>query len=139
MSKKDTKINIGSSNENSTLKEMGINNPSEISRYSLREENGEDVLRVYYKRAKGSLLPTSRKYSFGRSQKTIITDSGRPEYAEDPQISDVLQRVLKELDGIAKDANDRDVVKATIIDDIDHLDRYISTRIRQLRAQVEQL
>lgn len=139
MNKKDSNINSSSSNGNSTLKKMGINNPSEISRYSLREENGEDVLRIYYKRAKGSLLPTSRKYSFGRSQKTIITDSGRPEYAEDPQISDVLQRVLKELDGIAKDANDRDVVKATIIDDIDHLDRYISTRIRQLRAQVEKL
>lgn len=139
MSKKDSKINTRSSGEASILKEMGINNPSEISRYSLREENGEDVLRIYYKRTRGSLLPTSRKYSFGRSQKTIITDSGKPEYAEDPQISDVLQKVLKELDGIARDAQDHQAVKAAIIDEIDHLDRYVSTRIRDLRARIEQL
>jgi hypothetical protein len=139
MSKKKTNIDSNGLDNDSILKEMGINNPTQISRYSLREENGEDVLRIYYKRAKGSLLPTSRKYSFGRSQKTIITDSGGPEYAPDPQISNVLQRVLKALDGIARNANDRDVAKAAIIDDIDHMDRYLSTRIRELRARVEQL
>ena len=131
--------NISSSGEISILKEMGINNPSEITRYSLREEDGEDVLRIYYKRARGSLLPTSRKYSFGRSQKTIITDSGKPEYAKDPQVSGILQQVLKELDGIARDSQDHATIKAAIIDEIDHLDRYVSTRIRELRTRVEQL
>ena len=53
-----------------TLSEMGITRFHEIASYTLRQEGvDKDVLRVTYKRAKGSLLPYSRKYKFGRSQK----------------------------------------------------------------------
>lgn len=139
MSKKNSEVSSSKMDQFPGLKDMGVNNPSEISRYSLREEEDEDVLRIYYKRAKGSLLPSSRKYSFGRAHKTIITDSGTPQYAEDPQISNILQQVLKELDAILKNSNDHDVLKASLIDEIDHLDRYVSSKIRELRAQIEQL
>ncbi len=139
MSKKNSEVSATKMDKFPGLKDMGVNNPSEISRYSLREEEDEDVLRIYYKRARGSLLPSSRKYSFGRARKTIITDSGKPQYAEDPQISNVLQQVLKELDAILRNSNDHDVLKASIIDEIDHLDRYVSSKIRELRSQIEQL
>ena len=59
------------------LAEMGIVRFHEISHYRLSQEgSSRDVLRVKYKRAKGSLLPHSRTYKFGRSMKTVVADGG---------------------------------------------------------------
>ncbi len=58
-----------------TLTEMGINNPGEIERFSLNTVNNTDILRIVYKRKKGSLLPASKRFRFGRATKTIITDN----------------------------------------------------------------
>ncbi len=50
-----------------TLKEMGITRPHQIAHYSMRiDRYNRDVLHIYYKREKGSLLAASRKYEFGR-------------------------------------------------------------------------
>ena len=123
----------------SALEEMGIKNPSEISRYTLWQEDEEDVLRVYYKRGKGSLRPSSHKYRFGRTHKTIVTDSGKPTYAQGGELSPFLEKALAELDEIVRNSNDHDVLKAALIDELDHLEKYVSSRIRELRAQAEQL
>ena len=40
-----------------SLREMCIKNPEDITRYSLQNVNEVDILRVVYKRKKGSLLP----------------------------------------------------------------------------------
>ena len=49
------------------LTEMGITNPQDIERYSLQTNNNVDVLRIVYKRKKGELLHSSKKFRFGRS------------------------------------------------------------------------
>lgn len=139
MSKSKSAKNTGSDGLGSALEEMGVGNPAEISRYSLRQENDEDVLRIYYKRGKGSLLPSSRKYRFGRGHRTIITDSGKPEYADDSEISSFLQRAVAELDEIVRNSKDHDVLKAALIDELDHLEKYVGSRVKKLRSQVEQL
>ncbi len=123
----------------SALEEMGIKNPSEISRYSLWQEDDVDVLRVYYKRGKGSLRTSSHNYRFGRTHKTIVTDSGKPTYAQGDEVSPFLEKALVELDEIVRNANDHDMLRATLIDELDHLEKYVSTRIKELRARVEQL
>jgi hypothetical protein len=58
-----------------TLTEMGINNPGEIERYSHSTTDHVDVLRVIYRRKKGSLLPTSKRFEFGRSSKTVMAEA----------------------------------------------------------------
>lgn len=118
---------------------MGINNPSEISRYTLREEDNKDALRIYYKRAKGSLLPESKTFRLGRVLKKIITDSGAPKYAEGGEMSPILRAAVRELDGIVKQSADAAEQKKAIIDEIDHLERDLSSRINDLRARIEQL
>lgn len=123
----------------SPLKTMGINNPAEISRYTLRQEDNEDVLRVYYKRRKGSLLPASRKYKFGRAHKTIITNSGAPEYAEDSEISPILQAAIAELNEIVKLSDDAAEQKKAIVDEIEHLEKYLCAKVKDLRTQIERL
>lgn len=121
------------------LHEMGINNPSEITHYSLRQEGDEDVLRVHYKRAKTSFLPASRKYRFGRTSRTIVTDSGKPEYAEDTEISGFLQRAVAELNQLVDLKNDHDVLKSSLIDDLDHLEKYLDSKLNELRTQISKL
>ena len=84
---------------------MGITRFHEISHYSLRQDgNDKDVLRVNYKRAKGSLLPYSRKYKFGRSLKTVIADGGTARMETTYEISPFLLKAVSELDALV-DAN----------------------------------
>ena len=83
-----------------TLSEMGINNPGEVERYSLNTTNNIDVLRIVYKRKKGSLLPASKRFEFGRSQKTVVADSGTAKTEILHVISPFLQKAMKELDEI---------------------------------------
>ena len=59
-----------------TLEELGIDNPNEIDRYSLQTINDVDILRVVYRRQKGSLLTESKKISIWPRRE--ITAHGRP-------------------------------------------------------------
>ena len=86
-----------------SLSEMGITRFHEISSYALRQEGADkDVLRVNYKRAKGSLLPFSRKYKFGRSQKTVIADGGTGRLVTNYVVSPFLLKAVAELDALVK-------------------------------------
>ncbi len=81
------------------LSEMGIIRPNEISHYSLRQDGADrDVLRIIYNRAKGSLLPYSRKYKFGRAPKTVVADGGSSRMAQTYEISPFLLKAVGELD-----------------------------------------
>ncbi len=87
------------------LAEMGIARFHEISHYSLRQDGEKkDILRVNYKRAKGSLLPYSRKYKFGRSLKTVVADGGTARMESTYEISPFLLKAVSELDALV-DAN----------------------------------
>ena len=83
-----------------TLSEMGINNPGEVERYSLNTTNNIDILRIIYKRKKGSFLPASKRFEFGRSKKTVVTDSGTEKTEIMHIISPFLQKAMKELDEV---------------------------------------
>ncbi len=43
-----------------TLVTMGITSFKDVTKYSLRQQGNTDVLKIYYKRAKGSFLPRSK-------------------------------------------------------------------------------
>ncbi len=123
----------------SPLTAMGINNPSEIVRYSLRSEGDKDELKIYYRRRKGSLFPVSRKYKFGRSLNTIVTDSGKPEYAETYDISPFLLEAVEELNKIVKPLENSVDGKKEILDEIDRLEKTFTSKLDDLRAQIEKL
>lgn len=84
-----------------TLTKMGIANPAEISRYTLRQRSPRaDVLKVYYDRGEKSLLPVSRTYRFGRALKSSVVDSGQPRYEETYEVSPELLAAVAELDAL---------------------------------------
>lgn len=121
------------------LKQMGIKNPNEISGYALFQVEHVDILKIRYKRRKGSILPHSRKYKFGRAVKTIITDSGKPSYHKLYEISPDLQQAIFELDQIIASKQDISNRRQTIIEEIDLLQQDFSSKLSELRSLVEEL
>ena len=123
-----------------TLAEMGITRFHEISHYTLRQDGADkDILKVYYKRQKGSLLPESRKYRFGRSPRTVIADGGTARLEEVHEISPYLLQAVAELDRLiaanalvdtsvreAKSGIDR---KAALLVELNHIERTMSERL----------
>lgn len=48
---------------------LGINEPTQIERYSLRQEAHKDVLKIYFKKQKGELFAKSVKFKYPRQIK----------------------------------------------------------------------
>lgn len=138
------------------LAEMGIVRFHEISHYSLRQDGADgDVLRIIYKRAKGSLLPFSRKYKFGRSMKTVVADGGTSRLEHTYEISPFLLKAVAELDKVVAE-NRHDVSKVVntelttdVLTELDELQdiirasgaqtQEIADKLAQIRKHVEAL
>ena len=125
--------------KNSALQEMGVNNPDEITHYSLRQEGHGDVLKIYYRRQKGSFLPSSRKYKFGRSAKTIMLDSGKQEFEETYEISPFLLKAIAELDKIVSHKESASDRKKMILNEMKHLEKTVTLKLNELREQIEKM
>ena len=97
------------------LTEMGIKGFDEISHYSLRQDRKDrDILKITYKRKKGSFLPHHKTFKFGRASK-MISDSESPNGSKEIfDISPFLQNVVAELDSII-DTKHNDSDKITLL------------------------
>jgi len=122
-----------------TLTEMGINNPGEIERYSLNTTNNIDVLRIVYKRQKGSFLPTSKRFEFGRASKTIVVDSGTKKTKIVHVISPFLQKAMKELDGIIS-AKKSNIEQAKLVKlELQRLHQDMASRLVYIESLIDEL
>jgi len=121
------------------LEEMGVINPKEITRYTLRPEGHIDVLKIYYKRKKGSLLPSSRKYKIGRASKTVRVDSGKQEFEETYTISPYLQKAIVEIDKIVSHSEVETDRKKILLSEVDHLEKTMTNKMNELRRQIKEL
>ena len=119
-----------------TLTQMGINNPSEITRYALSQPSAQvDELTIYYKRQKGSLLPVRRAYEFGRAMRTAVADSGTGRTANLGDISPRLLEAIAELDSLLALKSTREGRKDAIIGQLSGL--RIALAARGLDAELE--
>ncbi len=57
------------------LKSLGITNPDEIDRYSLRQEANNDILKIYFQKDKGEFFAKSVKFKYPRQRKTVVADA----------------------------------------------------------------
>ena len=122
-----------------TLTEMGINNPGEIERYSLNTTNNIDVLRIVYKRHKGSFLPTSKRFEFGRSSKTVMADSGTQKTEIVHVISPFLQKAMKELDSIIS-AKKSTIEQAMLVkQELQRLHQDMASRLVYIESLIDEL
>lgn len=122
-----------------TLADMGIVNPEQIDRYSLQASGNNDVLRVIYKREKGSLLPSSKKFKFPRNVRVIEQDGGSKKNDTIVEVSPALSRAIAELHKIVNQKHSRAEQKEIIEEEIQHLEEEISTHVTYLKSLIKKL
>jgi hypothetical protein len=122
-----------------TLESMGITSFDDIEKFTLRYEDGFDVLKVYYRREKGSLLPKSKKFKFGRATKTVLTDGGQQTYRQVQEPSLVVLRAVEELGTIVGKQHEDKVSKDELIKELEHLEKVVTSKITELKAKIAEL
>ncbi len=122
-----------------TLTEMGINNPQEIDRYHVHTSNNIDILRIVYKRKKGSLLPTSRRYRFPQVQKSVLINSGTRQTNVIYESADTLRRALDELDITVNKSGNTLSQKEILNDEIRRLEDDFASRISYIRTLIDNI
>lgn len=122
-----------------TLAEMDINRVDEIRHYSLHQEGHKDVLKIYYKRKKGSFLPERKTFRFGRSGKMLSTgDQGNP-MREEYEISPFLLKALGELDSLLKKQDNLVDKKEHILERMEQIEQEVKSAHEEIRALLKEL
>lgn len=118
---------------------MGVNNPGEIERYSLNTVNNIDIIRIIYKRKKGSFLPASKRFEFGRSSKTIVANSGTMETEIVHEISPFVRKAIAELDNIL-DTKKSTVEHAKLVkEELHRLHQEMSSRLAYIDSLIDDM
>ncbi len=122
-----------------TLKEMGVSNPNEISRYTLHQVGNVDHLTIVYQRKKNSFLPVTKRFKFGRSEKMVMVDSGTQKTEVVHEISPFLTKAMAEMDSILKRRRSRKVLIKDIEEEINRIEEEMNSHIASLRSMLERL
>ncbi len=119
---------------------LGIQDPKQIERYSLRQEAHKDVLKIYFLKQKGELFAKSVKFKYPRQVKNVLVDSGSQKYREITEINRNLTLVIDELNKITKPTTVADVnIKQKILLDLRHLEKVVASKIAEIEADLEKL
>ncbi|ANS84650.1 UPF0325 protein [Vibrio scophthalmi] len=119
---------------------LGIQDPQQIERYSLRQEAHKDVLKIYFRKQKGELFAKSVKFKYPRQIKNVLVDSGSHKYREVTEINRNLTLVIDELNKITKPIKLAEAdVKQKILSDLRHLEKVVSSKIAEIEADLEKL
>ncbi len=122
-----------------TLNEMGITKPETIDRYSLQTINNIDILRIVYRKQKGSILPDSKRFRFPRTEKMTPGDGNARDTQIFYEVSPEVHKAMVELDQIVKAKRDRKHQLELIKEEIQRLQEETSTRIDYINSLVADL
>jgi hypothetical protein len=129
--------------EYTTLREMKIKRPTQIDRYSVQTiehpDVHTDVLRIVYKRKKGSLLPESQRFRFPRIKKTELQDSGTRKMDMRWEVSPFLQKAVSELDQLLTTELSKKENIQLILEEMRRLEEDAAHRIDYIRSLVESI
>lgn len=124
----------------STLSSMGVQNPMQIIGYTLTQPRPDrDILRIRYERPKGSFLPVVRSYTFGRSQRTQVSNGALSQTELVYEVSPVLSKAILELDSIVQAKQDRSELKSQILSEIERLQEDFNAELNSLKQLVGRL
>ncbi|WP_417585704.1 DUF3461 family protein [Nitrincola sp.] len=122
-----------------TLAEMGIEDISEIEKFSTRQEGDMDILKIYFHRDPGEWFAKSKKFKFKRQVKTVRVNEGKVSYRETSESSPYFLRALTELEKLADEMHTAKGRKEILLDEIDHLEKVMERKIADIRRQIEEL
>ncbi|MGF1743763.1 DUF3461 family protein [Vibrio minamisatsumaniensis] len=119
---------------------LGIHEPKQIERYSLRQEAYKDILKIYFRKQKGELFAKSVKFKYPRQVKSVLVSGGNNQYKEVTEINRNLTLVIDELNKITKPTPMAEVdVKQKILTDLRHLEKVVSSKIAEIEADLAKL
>ncbi|MFT5721001.1 MAG: hypothetical protein ACI9W6_001310 [Motiliproteus sp.] len=123
------------------LEEMGIHSLDEVSEFNVRQEQNADVLKVYYRRSKGSLLPRSKKFTFVRPRTAVPLrylnqDCWEQFKGSSPRLSRAIEELTRLTQPAPSTPEDR---KAQFLNDVDHLEKVMATKLDEIRQQIRAL
>ena len=121
------------------LTQMGVQHPEEIERYALSTVETTDILRIIYKRKKGSILPVSRKYKFERIKKTTMVDSGTRQAAIVYESAPAFRHAIAELDQIIEAKAAKQDSRSLIADEVRLLEEDVASRIDYIKSLIEKI
>ncbi|WP_375751104.1 DUF3461 family protein [Vibrio sp. HN007] len=119
---------------------LGIHDPTQIERYSLRQEAHKDVLKIYFHKQKGELFAKSVKFKYPRQVKSVLVDSGTHQYKEVTEINRNLTLIVDELNLITNPevVSEKDLKKKILID-LQHLEKVVSSKIKEIESDLARL
>ncbi len=122
------------------LTSLGIHDPSQIERYTLRQEALKDVLKIYFRKQKGELFAKSVKFKYPRQMKHVLVDSGSHQYKDITEINRNLTLVVDELNQITDPHILSDTeLKEKVLADLHHLEMVVSAKIKEIEADLAKL
>ena len=123
-----------------TLTSMGVQNPLHIIGYSLSQPRPDsDVLRIKYARPKGSFLPITRSYTFGRMSKVQIANGATGQVEQIFEISPTLSNAVSELDSIVNIKHNQQELKQLLLSELERVQHEFNAEISSLRQLIEKL
>lgn len=121
---------------------MGVNSVETIDKYTLRHQGDTDVLKIYYKRPKGSLLSRTKKFSFVRGRSAIPLEARNSKAFDNiDNFSPQLVLALKELKRLDAKRKENDFIdpKQKFLSDLDHLEKVMTAKMDEMRRQINEL
>ncbi len=121
---------------------MGVNSVETIDKYTLRHQGDTDVLKIYYKRPKGSLLSRTKKFSFVRGRSAIPLEARNSKAFDNiDNFSPQLVLALKELKRLDAKRKESDFIdpKQKFLSDLDHLEKVMTAKMDEMRRQINEL
>jgi hypothetical protein len=125
-----------------TLKAMGVNSVDDVIKYTIRHQGDTDVLKIYYKREKGSFLSRSKKFSFVRGRRSIPIESRSAKGFESlSDISPQLTVAIQELDQLqaTRTYADPQNPKEALDAHMDHLEKVVNDKLKEMQELIKDL
>jgi hypothetical protein len=121
------------------LKEMGVQNPHQIEKFSIYTTDEFEILRIVYAREKGSLLPVSRKYKFKRIKQSVLVDSGTRQTDIIYESAPAFREALSELEALKAEKEQSHDLAALIAEEVRLLNEDVALRSEYINSLLEKL
>ncbi len=121
-----------------TLSNMGIVRFDEIRDYALFTERDLDVLKIYYQRKEGSLLPRRKVFKFPKNTKAF-KESSTGSTHELRQLSPTIRHAVEELDELLGGKKEKTNNKEMIERRLNQLEAEVKSNVAEIHALLERL
>ena len=123
-----------------SLTEMGVLNPGQIAGYTtVHVTKDMDVLKIDYRREKGSFLPKHRRYEFKRISKPMPGNELKGADAIRYDISPILSKAISELDALMATNKQTVATKISLQHELATLNSEMNERIKHLSKMIDTL